>query len=145
MRDDIDIDEIELLSDEERTAMLEELERIAYEREKVKVDLLKEFTPSDLRAKSDISGYERYMLARMEILTAPFVKVKHHNDYLRRFIDSYLVYGISLHRQGRLETKDVLKSFYEATALTTEEALMQHTKEEEENTIKEKLRRYLLE
>ena len=144
MKDDIDIDEIELLSDEEHTAVLEELERIAYEREKVKVDLLKEFTPSDLRAKSDISGYERYMLARMEILAAPFVRVKHHNDYLRRFIDSYLVYGISLHRQGRLETKDVLKSFYEATAVTPGEALL-HTKEEEENSIKEKLRRYLLE
>lgn len=144
MRDDVDIDEVELLSEEERTAVLEELERIAYEREKVKVDLLKEFTPSDLRAKTDISGYERYMLARMEILTAPFVKVKHHNDYLRRFIDSYLIYGISLHRQGRLETKDVLKSFYETTTSTPEEALM-HTKEEGEGTLKEKLRRYLLE
>jgi len=144
-----DIDEIELITEESRNnvELLEQLEKIAYEREKIKLDLIKEFTPPSLRAKSEVTEYERYQFARLELLAEPFIKVKYRNHFLDKFIHAYLEYGISLHRKGRLETKDVIQSFY-ATSLGLEE-MMQQVKEEqqseEKGTFREKIRRYLLE
>jgi len=143
-----DVDEIELITDEvqDNVELLEQLEKVAYEREKIKLDLIKEFTPPNLRAKSELTVFERYNLARLELLVEPFMKTKYRNHFLDRFINAYLEYGISLHRKGRLETKEVIQSFY-ASSIGAEQVLEQLKTQEEEKTetIKEKLRRYLLE
>ena len=132
----------------ESAETLEALEKIAYEREKIKVDLLKEFTPPSLRAKSELTIYERYQFARLELLAEPFIKIKYRNHFLDRFIYAYLEYGISLHRQGRKETKEVIQSFY-ASTVGLDEMVAQLQQPEEENEekekLREKLRRYLLE
>ena len=136
-RYNVDIDEVELMSNE---VSVEELERIMYEKEKVKVDLLKEFTPPGLKAKSEVTVWERYNFSRLELLAAPFMKVRYKNALIEKFIANYLEYGISLHRQGRKETKEVLQSFYASTL--GEEEMVQEGREDE--TVREKLRRLLL-
>lgn len=143
-----DVDETEILPVEayESREVMEQLEKIAYEREKIKLDLIKEFTPPSLKAKSEVTVSERYYFSRLEILAEPFVRIQYRNHFLDKFIDTYLEYGISLFRKGRVETKDVIQSFY-ASTLGVEQMMEQMKTQEEEHTesLRERLRRYLLE
>lgn len=130
----MDIDDVEMLDLSD-----DELAELMYEREKVKVEILKEFTPSSLKAKSEVTVLERYNFARLELLSSPFKNIEYDNKFLRKFIENYLEYGISLNRQGRKETKEVIQSFYNAMAMEE-----QQLTEQREEDIKEKLRRLLL-
>ena len=119
-----------------------EIAELLYETEKVKVEILKEFTPSSLKAKSEVTISERYNFARLELLVSPFKNVDYQSNMLRKFINEYLEYGISLHRKGRQETKEVIESFYNSS-LGDLQQLAEQT-EEKELDKREKLRRLLL-
>lgn len=142
----MEFDDIPLIPEDENDRMntLEALERIAYEKEKIKLQLIKEFTPPSLKAKSEVTTYERYRLAQLELLASPFKSVEFRSRTIDLFISNYLEYGISLYRKGRLETKDVIKSFYESSALE-QQSTQELNQEEEDRSMRERLRRYLLE
>lgn len=117
-----------------------EEEDLKKQEQKLKIEVLNEFTPKGLEGKSELTTKERKDLARVKILCSPFKNVKYNNEFLEGFVEYYLKYGVSIDRKGRKETADVIKSFFSNPLYGDEEG----DDSEKGKGFKERVRRFFM-
>ena len=110
--DDLDVDVLSELYDNQKKDELDV--------EKVKLEIMKLFSHyNPNKTLSHLTPRERYFLAKMEVLAEPFHKAKFRSETLSKYIQNYLLYSVSLNREGRREFVRVASSFY--SGITEEE------------------------
>jgi len=99
--------------------------------EQVKLELVQLFSHYDpKKTLSHLTKKERTNLARLEVLKRPFMKVKYSSPSLDRYIENYLLYSVSLDREGRKEFVKVASSFYSGEHLDEDDLKLEMLRRE---------------
>ena len=107
--DDYDVDVVSELYDSQKKDEVDV--------EKVKLEIMKLFSHyNPNKTLSHLTPRERYFLAKMEVLAEPFHRAKFRSEALSKYIQNYLLYSVSLNREGRKEFVRVASSFYSGVA-----------------------------
>ena len=81
--------------------------------ERIKLEIMKLFSHYEPnKTLSHLTPRERYFLARLEVCAEPFHKAKFRSKALSEYIRNYLLYSVSLNREGRKEFVRIASSFY---------------------------------
>jgi len=103
-----------------RSELHDEAEDVDVER--VKLEIMKLFSHYDpLKTLSHLTPKERFFLARLHSFASPFLKAKFESEALTRYIQNYLLYSVSLNREGRKEFVRIASSFYSGDVIEEQE------------------------